>query len=82
MNQQTIINSEMLTEGQTAAILGLHPQTLAVWRCTKRYALPYVKVGHLVRYLREDLESWLRSRKVEPGGNGGGAAQGGAVGIA
>ena len=28
---------------------GHTPQTLAVWRCTRRYAVPFVKVGSKVR---------------------------------
>lgn len=36
-----------------AAALGVSPQTLANWRCTKRNPLPYLKVGaRSVRYRR------------------------------
>lgn len=40
----------LLTEQQAAEVLGVKPGTLQVWRCTRRYGLPFVKVGRLVRY--------------------------------
>lgn len=49
---------------EAATYLGVKPGTLEVWRCTRRYALPFVKVGHLVRYRKADLDAWLASRTV------------------
>lgn len=49
-------------EVQAAAFLDVKPTTLQVWRCTKRYPLPFVKVGRLVRYRQSDLDAFLRSR--------------------
>lgn len=60
-------SKELLTEIEAALILGLKPQTLSLWRCQKRYGLPYVRVGRLVRYRRADLEKWLESRLVTNG---------------
>jgi hypothetical protein len=37
--------SRLLTEDEAADILGVTPQTLSVWRCTKRYPLPFIKAG-------------------------------------
>ena len=54
----------LLTRRQVAALLGVKPNTLAVWACHKKYNLPYVKVGRSVRYHIEDLENWLAERKV------------------
>ena len=56
--------TELLTRNEAAAYLGVKPQTLAVWATTKRYALPMVKVGSLVRYRRRDLERFLDQRTV------------------
>lgn len=56
--------SDLLTQNEAAAYLGLSPHTLEVWRCTKRYELPYVKVGRLIRYRRSGLDAWLASRSV------------------
>jgi predicted DNA-binding transcriptional regulator AlpA len=54
----------LLSEKQTADILGVEPGTLQVWRSTKRYPLPYIKVGRLVRYRRSSVEAFLLSREV------------------
>jgi excisionase family DNA binding protein len=56
--------TELLSEAEAAVYLGLKPGTLSVWRSTKRYDLPFVKVGRLVRYRRSDLDRWLQSRTV------------------
>ena len=56
--------SGLFTEAEAAQVLGVAPGTLSVWRTTKRYPLPYIKVGRLVRYRRSDLDSFLESRMV------------------
>lgn len=53
---------DLLDEKQAAEFLGVAPGTLSVWRSRGRYAVPFVKVGHLVRYRRDALETWLESR--------------------
>lgn len=58
------MESELLTRPQAADYLGVKPDTLAVWSCTHRYALPYLKVGRAVRYRKADLDAWLDSRRV------------------
>ena len=55
---------KLLTEAEAADYLGVKPQTLCAWRCTKRYSLPYIKVGRLVRYRPEDVEAFLESRTM------------------
>ena len=54
----------LLTTVQAAQILGIKPQTLAYWRCVKRYGLPYVKVGKNCRYKRSDIEAFIENRRV------------------
>ena len=49
-----------------AGMMKVQPQTLALWRCTGRYGLPYVKVGRSIRYRVSDIEAWLRGRTVAP----------------
>ena len=56
--------SPLVDEKQASEILGLAPGTLSVWRCTKRYDLPFVKVGRSIRYRIADLERFLESRTV------------------
>ena len=47
-----------------AEYLGVKASTLAVWAATKRYPLPYVKVGRLVKYRLSDLEAFLECRTI------------------
>lgn len=54
--------TELLDDKAAAELLGVSPGTLAVWRCTGRYRLPFLKVGRKVRYRRADLLAWLESR--------------------
>lgn len=48
-----------------AAYLGVKPTTLAMWRSTKRYPLPYIKVGRLVQYRKNHLDAFLANRTVD-----------------
>lgn len=54
---------QLLTPRDVAKILGVTPQTLAVWRCEKRYDLPYIKAGRLVRYRSNDIEDFISRRR-------------------
>ena len=56
--------NELLTEDQAAELLGVSPDTLSVWRSTRRYDLTFIKIGRLVRYRRRDVDAWLQSREV------------------
>ena len=55
--------SELLTAEETGRLLGVKPQSLAIWRMGKQN-LPFVKVGRLVRYRRSDIEAFLTSQTV------------------
>ncbi|MBE3123710.1 MAG: helix-turn-helix domain-containing protein [Planctomycetes bacterium] len=57
------IPQRLLNEQEAAAYMGLKPNTLAVWRSTGRYGLPFLKVGKAVRYRVADLEKWLSARR-------------------
>ena len=46
---EAIANDPNLTEDEAAKFLGIKPNTLAVWRSSRRYDLEYVKVGRLVQ---------------------------------
>jgi len=59
-----LLPSPLLDEKQAAEILNVTPGTLSVWRCTRRYPIPYVKVGRAVRYRLSDLETYMQSRTV------------------
>lgn len=54
------LTDELLTSEEAAEQLGLkNKDTLSVWRTTKRYQLPYIKVGRLVRYRKSDIAKFI-----------------------
>ena len=57
-------NDHLLTTKQAAKMLDVSPQTLEVWRCTKRYQLAYVKIGRNVRYPSSSIQDFIESRTV------------------
>lgn len=53
-----------LSPKEAANILGVTPETLAVWRCTKRYELPYIKIGRRVMYRVRDISEFIERNIV------------------
>lgn len=51
--------SRLLNTIQAAYFLGLEPTTLVNWRCTRRYPLPFIRVGRAIRYRLSDLEEFV-----------------------
>lgn len=58
------MNTTLLSPQRAAEYLGVSVNTLEVWRSTKRYNIPYVKVGRLVKYRQSALDAFLESRTV------------------
>ena len=58
------IYPKFLTAEEAATYIGIREQTLAVWRSTKRYQIPFTRVGRLIRYRPEHLDAWLASRTI------------------
>ena len=58
----------LLTPPEAAAYIGVAENTLSVWRCVGRYAIPYIKSGRLVKYRKSTLDAFLERRTV--GGEG------------
>ena len=56
--------SELLTRKQAADYLNIKVATLHNWASTKRYALPFVKIGRLARYRKKDLDAFIAQRTV------------------
>lgn len=54
--------SELLSRKEAAAYLGVKEQTLAVWLCTRRYEIPIVKIGRLVKYKKADLDAFIQNQ--------------------
>jgi hypothetical protein len=57
----------LLSRKEAAEFLGVKIITLAIWESTKRYNLPMVKVGRLVRYRFGDLLDFVERRTVNKG---------------
>jgi len=54
----------LLTREEAAQYLGVTKGTLDVWACTKRYDLPFAKIGRLCKYRVSDLEAFIERRMV------------------
>jgi hypothetical protein len=60
-------STKLLSPAEVADVLGVTIQTLAVWRCERRYPLSYVKVGSRVRYRPCDVQQFMTDRlQVQP----------------
>lgn len=59
-----LLRSDLLNTEQAATYLGVTSRTLEVWRCTKRHAIPYIKVGRLVKYRKAELDHWLTQQTI------------------
>jgi len=55
------MNHNLLTPAQAAEILGVTIGTLAVWRCTARYPLSFVKIGRRVKYRLADINNFIEN---------------------
>jgi hypothetical protein len=56
--------NRLLTRKQAAEYLGVSEITLGLWKSTKRYNLPVVKVGRLAKYRYGDLLDFVDQRTV------------------
>ncbi|MGH9927684.1 MAG: helix-turn-helix domain-containing protein [Pyrinomonadaceae bacterium] len=71
MNTLIVSHDRLLSRKEAARYLNLATQTLAVWACTGRYGLPYIKIGNRVRYRLSDLEEFVKTRRVTRTPSGG-----------
>ena len=60
-NQST---DPLLNPQEAAAYIGVTKNTLSVWRCVGRYAIPYIKSGRLVKYRKSALDDFLERRTI------------------
>ena len=61
--QPQLSDDELATPRAISNALGISEGTLAVWRCTGRYPLKYIKVGKSVKYRVGDVRDFLRNRE-------------------
>jgi hypothetical protein len=59
---------ELVPAKEAAEQLHIEPNTLAIWRCKKRYPLSYVKIGSKVFYRQREIDRFIQSRTVESPG--------------
>jgi excisionase family DNA binding protein len=53
------MDTQLLTATEAARRLRVTYGTLAVWRCTHRKNLPYVRFGRKIYYRSQDLETFI-----------------------
>jgi excisionase family DNA binding protein len=63
-SEQVNEDDPLLTEADAAKQLDVTVGTLQVWRSTKRYPLPYVKIGRNVRYRKSAVLAFIAARTV------------------
>jgi excisionase family DNA binding protein len=56
-------NKKLLTPIEVAELTGLSTDTLAQWRSQRR-GIPYLKIGHAVRYDPTDVQAYLEGCRV------------------
>jgi len=49
----------LFSSDDAARYIGVASRTMAVWRCTGRYDIPYIKVGRLAKYRKSALDVYL-----------------------
>jgi hypothetical protein len=63
MTTLTALSKDLLTNDQTAELLGIQPNTLEIWRC-KGKGPEFIKLGHThsspIRYQRSKILEWLQ----------------------
>jgi predicted DNA-binding transcriptional regulator AlpA len=58
-------SNNLLSPIQVSDILGISLGTLAVWRCTRRVKLPYVKVGRRVMYKQKAIDDFIERQTFD-----------------
>lgn len=64
---RTVSAIKLLTNKQTAELLGVTTHTLDQWRWRHK-GPPHVKVGGAIRYRESDLSAWIESRTEKNAG--------------
>ena len=55
---------KLLTEKETAALLGISVKTLQKWRYL-RIGVPFIRIGRLIRYKVESITDYLTNNEVK-----------------
>lgn len=52
-------DDDLLNRSEAAEYLGVSEKTLAIWKSTGRYNLPFIKLGRLIRYRKFELDEFV-----------------------
>lgn len=58
----SIVN-KLLSPAELAEALGISIETVYAWTSQKR--IPYIKMGKLVRFSRNEVNKWLGDKKID-----------------
>jgi excisionase family DNA binding protein len=58
------VEKKYLTVRELSEYLGIPKHTIYSWTSMKR--IPYVKIGRLLRFDKNKIDSWLKERSIEP----------------
>jgi len=57
------MDKRFLSIHELSQYLGLAKGTLYVWVCHKQ--IPYLKVGRLVKFDKQEIDAWLKQKRVK-----------------
>lgn len=57
----TLSQTKYLTQKEVSKILNIQVATLNQWRCSKKYNMPYIKLGRVILYPSVEFYIWLES---------------------
>ncbi len=64
MDIKAMGKDKLLNINELAEYLSVKEASIRSWVYKKK--IPFIKVGKLIRFKVEDIESWLQSKKEEP----------------
>lgn len=62
--EEVIQTHRYLTEAQVSKVTGRSRSALQKDRC-RRKGIPYIKIGHQIRYMYGDVTGWMESNRVD-----------------
>lgn len=57
-------NNILFYREEAAKYLGVQFATMKVWATERPTRIPYIRVGRKVQYFKEDLDNYIKSRRV------------------
>ena len=56
-------NNKLLSATEICDMIGITIGTLYTWRATKRFSVPCIKIGKLLKYRYEDVMKFINERE-------------------